>query len=156
CERVRGGAGGPAPLLRWWREPFSEKPKPPRTSRLAFDRFQTVAGHASSRAGGLDREGHSFLHEARHGGEEDRLGSQIGRSRLLPPWSAHRAGFVARRGRGREGRRPRRPPGKQSHRARPHQERDNHDLRTGWTGSVSLAGFRGGRGGRPETRLAGR
>src|SRR5439155_16465113 len=24
-------AGGPAPLLRWWREPFSEKPKPPRT-----------------------------------------------------------------------------------------------------------------------------
>src|SRR5439155_3665167 len=35
CERVRGGAGGPAPLLRWWREPFSEKPKPQRTFKSA-------------------------------------------------------------------------------------------------------------------------
>src|SRR6266566_10158331 len=35
CERVRGGAGGPAPSLRWWREPFSEKPKPPRTFKSA-------------------------------------------------------------------------------------------------------------------------
>src|SRR5207245_1214220 len=38
CERVRGGAGGPAPLLRRWREPFSEKPKPPRTFKNAPDR----------------------------------------------------------------------------------------------------------------------
>src|SRR5437660_5169460 len=41
CERVRGGAGGPAPLLRRWREPFSEKPKPPRT-------FKSVASASSA------------------------------------------------------------------------------------------------------------
>src|SRR5437870_11782614 len=41
CERVRGGAGGPAPLLRWWREPFSEKPKAPRT-------FKSVASASSA------------------------------------------------------------------------------------------------------------
>src|SRR5439155_2508014 len=50
CERVRGGAGGPAPLLRRWREPFSEKPKPPRTFKSAASASSAIPAHEKDRA----------------------------------------------------------------------------------------------------------